>query len=82
MLRYGFAMELFLEIVYLEIIMIIGQWSINAFIRYIRIQFRYLSKDISDLMVSTQNLYTILEVEVIYYTPGQPRVQPHRLNTH
>ena len=79
-LRSGFSMELFLARVYPETIMIIGRWSRNAFLQYIRIQVTNLSKVISNLMVSTRSFYTIPESEVIYYTPGQPRVQSHRLN--
>ena len=45
-------MDLFLEIVYPETIMIIGRWSINAFLRYIRIQFNEISEGISELMVT------------------------------
>ena len=60
--------------------MIIGQWCSNAFIWYIRMQVRYLSKGISNLMVSTSSFYIIPEAEVIYYTTGQPGVQSHRLN--
>ena len=61
-------MELFLAIVYPETMMIIGIWSINAFLWYIGIQVRNLSKGIRDLMVSLRAFYTIPESEVIYYT--------------
>ena len=69
-----------------EIIMIIVRWYINDFFRYIKIQVSDLSKSISDLMVNTHDLYTILEAEIIYYTPGQPgtqyyRLHPHKVNT-
>ena len=61
-------------------IMIIGQWLINALLLYIQIQVINISKCIRDLMVSTRTFYTIPEAEFIYYTPGQPGVQPHRIN--
>ena len=80
-LWYGFSIELLLARVYPETIMIIGWWSRNAFLRYNRIQVRYLSKGISNLVVSTRSFYTIPKAEVIYYNSGQPGVQPHRLNT-
>ena len=54
-------MELFLVQVYPETIMIIGIWYINVFLRYISIQFSDLSEGISNLMVTTQDFYTILE---------------------
>ena len=72
-LRSIFAMEIFLEILYPEKIMIIGQCSINDFLWYIRIQF-------SNLVVPIRDFYKIPESEVIYYTLGQPEVQSHRLN--
>ena len=46
--------------------MIIGRWSSNAVLRYIRIQVSNLIKNISNLMVSTRAFYTILEAEVVY----------------
>ena len=79
-LRSGFSMELFLSREYPEKIMIIGQWLINALLLYIQIQVINISKCIRDLMVSTRTFYTIPEAEFIYYTPGQPGVQPHRIN--
>ena len=79
-LRSGFAMELLPARVYQETTMIIGQCYSNAFLRYILIHVSDLSKGISDLMVSTRVFYTIPKAEVIYYTPGQPGVQYHRLN--
>ena len=60
-LRSGFVMELFLSRLYPETIMIIGRYSRNAFLRYIRIQVINPSKGISNLMVSTRALYTIPE---------------------
>ena len=63
-----------------EEIMIIGRWSNNALLQYIRIQVIDINKCISDLMLPTGALYTTLEAEVIYYNMGQPRVQYHMLN--
>ena len=55
----GFAMELYLEKVYPETIMIMERCSINAFLRYIRIQVIAPSKGISTLMKNYNALYTI-----------------------
>ena len=77
-----FSMELSIQILYSETIMSIGIWYRNAFVRYIRIQVSNLSKRIRDLMVSIRDFYTVPETEVIYYTPGQPVLQYHRLNPH
>ena len=65
-----------------ETIMIIGQWSSNSFLWYIRIQVSDHSKGIIDLMVSNKALYTIPEAKGIYYTLGQPGVQFHILKPH
>ena len=43
-------MEIFLAVVYPEIIMIIGRWSRNSFLWYIQIKFSEIRKCISDLM--------------------------------
>ena len=50
----GFSMEFFLAWIYPETIMVIGRRSINAFLKYIRIQVSDLSKGISDPMVDIQ----------------------------
>ena len=52
----GFTMELFLARVYIETVMIIGRWTRNDFLPYIRIQVINPSEVISDLMVTTQAL--------------------------
>ena len=46
----GFYTEIFLAVVYPEIIMIIGRWSRNSFLWYIQIKFSEIRKCISDLM--------------------------------
>ena len=78
-IRSGFAMELYLAKVYPETIMIMGRWASSAFLRYIRIQVSDLSKGISTLMTNNHALYTILEIEVVYHTPGQTDTEPQRL---
>ena len=47
-------------------IMIIGRWSSNSVLRYIRIQVSNLIKGISDLLVSTRDFYTTPKAKVIY----------------
>ena len=70
----GIYIERFLARVNPETIIIIGLWSINSFLWYIRIQVNDISKGIIDLMVSTQDFYIIPEAEVIWYTCDQPGV--------
>ena len=55
-------MELYLAKVYPETIMIMGRWASSAFLRYIRIQVRDLSKGISNLMTNNYAFYKILEI--------------------
>ena len=73
-------MELYLAKVYPETIMIVVQWEIRAFLRYIRIQFSDLSKGISTLMTNNHAFYTILEIEVVYHTPGHDDTYPQSIN--
>ena len=72
-------MELYLAKVYPETIMIKGRWASSAFLRCIRIQVSDISKGISTLMTNNHAFYTILEIEVVYHTPGQPDTEPQRL---
>ena len=72
-------MELYLAKVYPETIMIMGHWASSAFLRYIHIQVRDISKGIRNLMTNHHTFYTIPEIEVIYHTPGQPDTDPQRL---
>ena len=72
-------MELYLAKVYPETITIMGRWESSAFLRYIRIQISNLRKGISTLMTKNHAFYTILEIEVVYHTPGQPDTDPQRL---
>ena len=78
-IRSGFAIELYLAKVYPETITIIGRWASSAFLRYICIQVSDNRKGISTLMTKKHAFYTIPEIEVVYYTPGQPDTDPQRL---
>ena len=81
-IRSGFSMELYLAKVYPETIMIVVQWEIRAFLRYIRIQFSDLSKGISTLMTNNHDLYTIPEIEFVYHTPVHDNTYPQSMITH
>ena len=78
-IRSGFAMELYLPKVYPETIMIMGRWESSAFLWYIRIKVRDISKGTSTLMTNNHAFYTIPKTEVVYHTPGQPNTDPQRL---
>ena len=51
-------MELYLAKVYLETIMIVGQWASSAFLRYIHILVSDLSQGISTLTTNNHVFYT------------------------
>ena len=76
----GFAMELYLSKVYLEAIMLMGQWERSALLWYIHIQVSDLSKGISTLMTNNHAFYTIPGIEVVYHTPVQDNIYPQRLS--
>ena len=58
-IRSGFAKEIYLAKVYPETIMLMRFWASSAFLRYIRIQVRDISKGISTLMTNNHAFYTI-----------------------
>ena len=62
--------------------MIMGLWDRNPFLRYIRIQVSDRIKVINTLTTNKQELYTILEADIVYHTPGKYDTEPHRLNLH
>ena len=85
-LQSEFSVELFLSWKYPETIMIMGICSRNAFLCYMHIHVINTTKEISAIMISTHNFYTIIEVGVISYNPGQSgthiyRIHPNRGNT-
>ena len=59
-----------------------GRLASNAFLWYIRIQVRNLSKVISTLMTNKNKLYTIPEAEIVYHKTGKDNTKPHRLKLH
>ena len=78
----GFTMEIFIENLYSKIIMIMRRWASNAFLWYIRIQVRNLSKGISTLMTIKHAFYTIIEAEIVNHIPRQDDTEPHRMYLH
>ena len=76
----GFAIELYMDKVYLKTIIIMGQWASSAFLRYNRIQVSDLSKGISTLMTNNHAFYTIPEIEVVYHTPGNDSTNSQMLS--
>jgi hypothetical protein len=57
--RSGAAMAMFLAGVPVFTIMLLGRWSSDAFLRYIRKQVREFSSGISSKMILNENFYTV-----------------------
>ena len=75
----GFTKELFIARVYPETIMMMKQWSRNAFLWYIHIQVSNLSKGIITLITNNQAFYTIPEAEIFYHMPRQDKTTPNHI---
>lgn len=74
-LRSGAAMAMYLTAVPVFTIMLLGRWSSDAFLRYIRRQVQEFSKGVSGKMVENADFYTIPEI-----SPEDPRITGHHLN--
>jgi hypothetical protein len=74
-LRSGAAMAMYLMAVPVFTIMLLGRWSSDAFLRYIRRQVKEFSKGVSEKMVENEDFYTIPEIN-----PEDPRITGHHLN--
>jgi hypothetical protein len=78
-LRSGAAMAMYLAGVPVFTIMLIGRWSSDAFLRYIRRQVLQFSAGVATRMVSatSQNFFTLPD-----FDPEDPRTRAHRTNFH
>jgi hypothetical protein len=76
-IRSGAAMAMYLAGVPVFTIMLIGRWSSDAFLRYIRRQVLQFSAGVSKRMVSShaQDFFTLPD-----FTPEHPRTRAHRTN--
>ena len=74
-LRSGAAMAMYLLAVPVFTIMLLGRWSSDAFLRYIRRQVQQFSKGVSNKMVENPDFFTIPEINV-----EDPRITGHNLN--
>ena len=57
--RSATAMSMYLANVPVYTIMLLGRWSSDAFLRYIRTQVKDLARGISEKMLLTEDFYTI-----------------------
>ena len=73
--RSGAAMAMYLSGVPVFTIMLLGRWSSDAFLLYIRKQVQEFSKNISNKMISNERFFTIPET-----SREDPRTRNHSLN--
>jgi hypothetical protein len=76
----GAAMEMYLAGVHVYTIMLIGRWSSDAFLRYIRRQFEQFSKDILQKMITHRSFRTIPDIAPRVVSNEDPRQRNHRDN--
>jgi len=79
-LRSGAAMEMYLAGVPVYTIMLIGRWSSDAFLRYIRKQVEQFSKDVAQRMLTHRSFRTIPDLATRYVSNDDPRQRNHRDN--
>jgi hypothetical protein len=75
-LRSGAAMAMYLAGVPVYTIMIVGRWSSDAFLRYIRKQVEMFSHNVSVRMIQNDHFFTTPD-----YSPNQSRTD-HRQSSH
>ncbi len=80
-LRSGAAMEMYLAGVSVYTIMLIGRWSSDAFLRYIRQQVKQFWKDVAQKMLMHQSFRMIPDVAPCMVSNDDPRQGNHRDNT-
>ena len=79
-LRSGAAMEMYLAAVPVYTIMLIGRWSSDAFLRYIRKQVEQFSKDVAQKMLTHRSFRTISDIAPRVVSNEDPRQRNHRDN--
>jgi hypothetical protein len=79
-LRSGAAMEMYLAGVPVYTIMLIGRWSSDAFLRYIRKQVEQFSCHVAKQMLTFKSFRTIPEIAPRIVSIEDPRQRNHRDN--
>jgi hypothetical protein len=79
-LRSGAAMEMYLAGVSVYTIMLIGRWSSNAFLRYIRKQLEQFSPHVAKQMLTLRSFCTIPHIAPHVVSIEDPRQWNHRDN--
>ena len=85
-IRSGAAMAMYLDDVPVYTIMIVGKWSSDAFLRYIRRQVKQFSHNVSSRMIKNQHFYHIPTFEPSSHrldplTPNDPNNFASRVNS-
>jgi hypothetical protein len=80
LIRSGAAMAMYLGECPIFMIMLIGRWSSNAFLRYIRKQVMEFSQNVVKMMLSCQNFRHIPDIHMRVQQDG-PRIRNHPDNT-
>jgi hypothetical protein len=79
-LRSGAAMEMYLAGVPVYTIMLIGRWSSDAFLRYIRRQVEQFSKGVSKQMIQFCSFRAVPDIAPRVVSTEDPRQRNHRDN--
>ncbi len=80
LIRLGGAMAMYLGECPVFMIMLIGRWSSNAFLRYIRKQVMKFSQNVAKRMLSCQNFRHIPDIHT-RVQQDNPRIRNHPDNT-
>ncbi len=76
-LRSGAAMAMYLQGIPVYVIMLLGRWSSDAFLRYIRRNVQEFSTGVSQKMIANPLFFTVPAADL-----EDPRAPNHRLNLH
>ena len=68
---------MYLQGIPVYVIMLLGRWSSDAFLRYIRRNVQEFSKDVSRKMIANPLYFTVPSADL-----EDPRAPNHRLNLH
>jgi len=79
-LRSGAAMEMYLAGVPVYTIMLIGRWSSDAFLRYIRKQVEQFSRGVAQQMLTHRSFRAIPDITPRVVSNEDPRQRNHRNN--
>jgi hypothetical protein len=80
LIRSGAAMAIYLGECPVFMIMLIGRWSSNAFLQYIRKQVMEFSQNVAKMMLACQNFRHITDIHT-QVAPDDPRIRNHPENT-